>query len=238
MSAAFASEQPTRGALLRHFLRHPIELARFLVLQRVHGFDAPIEPHLDEVAGPLFVELLEECTAYLEFGSGGSTLLADKLERRTLTVESDRFFARVVRNLLRERTPVEILEIDIGLTGPWSYPIFDRPTAGRLRRWSMYNRKPFDLLCTQAWFPDFVFIDGRFRRACVLQTARSALTEGRAVKLLFDDYFSDGREHYHAVEQWLGKPEQAGRAALFLVDQQHSQIPSEEDIADAIDDYR
>lgn len=238
MSAALATEQPVRGVLLKRYLRNPKELARFLVLQRVHGFDVPIEPHLDDAAKIMFEDLLRESSGFLEFGSGGSTRLADKLGKKTLAIESDRFFARVVRSSLQEHSNVQIIDIDIGVTGPWSYPIFDRPTERRLRRWSNYVQRPFDVLKTRDWFPDFVFVDGRFRQACVLQTTRSALAHGRSLKLLFDDYFNDGREHYHAVEQWLGTPERAGRAALFTVDQQHCRMPSERDVSDAVSDYR
>jgi hypothetical protein len=219
-------------------VKNPIELFRFFFLQRVKGFEIPAAPHLDEIAGPFFADLLGACTAYLEFGTGGSTLLADKLEKKTLSVESDRFFARAVRQSLRTHSKVEIVDIDIGLTGPWSYPIFNRPTQRRLRRWSNYSSRPFDVLKSQGWFPDFVFVDGRFRRACVLQTARSALAEGREAKLLLDDYFLEDREHYHAVEQWLGTPRRAGRAALFTIDEQHTRVPSKRDIAEAASDYR
>jgi hypothetical protein len=236
--ARHESAQPPHHLLLKHYLTHPHQLVRFLMMQRVHGFEAPIEPHLDDAARALFADLLSACTGFLEFGSGGSTRLADRLEKKTLTVESDRFFSRTLRGSLKPSSSVTILDVDIGLTGPWSNPIFDWPTARRLKRWSQYVRKPFDVLETEGWFPDFVFVDGRFRRACALQTARSTLAKERSVKLLFDDYFSDGRAHYHSVEHWLGRPERVGRAALFVVDAQHSQTPSVGDIDDAVSDYR
>lgn len=232
------SMQAARGELLHHYLRHPLEFVRFLKLQRVSGFNAPREPHLDDAATQLFTELLAECTAYLEFGSGGSTVLADKLNKKTLTVESDRYYANVVRNSLRKPSQVEIMDINIGLTGPWSYPIFDWPTARRIRRWSLYVRKPFEVLESQGWFPDLVLLDGRFRRACALETARIALEGGRTLKLMFDDYYSVDRAHYHEVERWLGKPQCAGRAALFDIDGARSDIPSKEDVANAVMDYR
>ena len=184
-----------------------------------------------------FAELLAASNGYLEYGAGGTTLLANRLGIRTLTIEGDRFYASVVRKTLKPPTSVKIVHVNIGFTREWSLPIFSTPTRFRVRRWRRYAGKPFKLLAKLGWFPDLVLVDGRFRRACVLETARHAAIRGSFVTIVVDDYFE--RDHYHQVERWLGPPCQVGRAAVFhLKPAALTAAIDESDIADAARDYR
>ena len=223
---------PTTG------LRRQLELARFLKVQRWDGFSPPQKPSLDEEALARFTRELDASTGYLEFGSGGSTVLADRRSVRTVSVESDRFYARVVRSQLTPATTVKVLDVYLGLTGLWSYPVFQKPTRRRQGRWRRYVQRPFDQLREDGWFPDFVLVDGRFRRACVLETVRRAITENQELTLMVDDYFNVDRSHYEAVESWLGRPERVGRAALFIVNKAVTKSPTPKDVENAITDFR
>ncbi len=193
-----------------------LRTARFLYLQRVKGFTAPEAPHFDPASLPLFTSLLQDARRYLEFGAGGSTLAAASLGVSTLSVESDRFYARVLRRRLPSKAPAEIIDADIGLTGNWGTPVFRTPTPGRVARWRRYVDLPFERLKRLGGpFPSLILIDGRFRRACALESARQSALANQPTTLFFDDY--DGREHYHDIERHLGRPQMVGRAAIFSI---------------------
>ena len=218
-------------------LNHPRSLLSFLYAQRVVGFEPPTSIGLDDEARAAFLELLRESEGYLEFGSGGSTIEAGRQCVRTLSVEADGFFAAAVRKALADGARVEILHVEIGLTREWSRPVFTSPTTARVERWGRYYRRPFERLEDLGWFPDFVLIDGRFRRACALETARRAAEANRELKLLFDDYTYEDRG-YSAVEAWLGRPDRIGRAALFDVGKSKLlRIPTDADVSAAAGDY-
>ena len=82
-----------------------------------------------------------------------------------------------------------------------------------------------------AEFPDFILVDGRYRVACALESARPRVYARASSKLLFDDYAL--REQYHVVEKYIGPPQRIGRAALFTVGDR--EIPGDAIRAHALD---
>lgn len=215
-----------------------MSLLSFLYQQRVRGFRPPATPHLDDAALARFTALLEASTCYLEFGAGGSTLLADRLGKQGVSVESDRFYAAVVRGALRADTRMTVLAVDIGMTKQWGRPVFQRPTRARLRRWQRYSTAPFAHFDAAGCFPELALVDGRFRRACALETARQAGLRGRSMHIMIDDYYTSGRAHYARVEAHLGVPEPCGRAALFHISAQQPVTPAPAELAEANADFR
>lgn len=196
-------------------LRRAGALAKFFYAQRISGLSPPTEPHFDEVTAGWFAREIGRAAFYLEFGSGGSTILASKTGVRTISVEGDRFYAKVVRAALKSGS-VQMITPDLGITKEWSFPLI--PTASKGLR---YVQAPFALMGSD--FPDLVLVDGRYRVASALETARRARLHGTLTKLLLDDY--DDRPQYHVVEDYLGPPTAIGRAALFVVGER--EIPSE-----------
>jgi len=196
--------------LSRLSLRKLPGLAHFFYIQRIRGFDPPVQPLLDDDTGAWLADRLKSTKLYLEFGSGGSTVLANRLGISSITVESDRFYAASVRRALPYPQKATILTPDMGLTGPWGMPIFSREMKG-----PRYVGAPFGLLGDR--FPDFIFVDGRYRIACVLESARQAAAAKATATVLLDDYA--GRPGYHVLEHHLGKPELIGRAAAFVIGQ-------------------
>ena len=77
-------------------IKKPVRLAHFLYMQRIKGFDVPDTPHFDAESTAPFKALLDKANLYLEFGAGGSTVVAAGQNKETITVENDRFFARSV----------------------------------------------------------------------------------------------------------------------------------------------
>lgn len=181
---------------------------RFFYVQRVRGFDPPTRPHLDEETAEWLERQLRKTQLYLEFGSGGSTLLANQLSVPSISVESDRFYARAVRRGLAHPDIARIQVPRMGITVEWGMALFFRRSKG-----PRYIAAGFEGLGDR--FPDLVFIDGRYRVACALESARRAHLSGATASLLFDDY--EGRPFYRAVEDHLGEPQRIGRAALFKI---------------------
>lgn len=205
-------------------LRRAAQLARFYYLQRVKGFAVPDEPHFDPASTPEFIARLKQAKSYLEFGSGGSTLLAARLGVPTITLENDRFFARAVQKKLPAGAQHEMIVVHLGVTAEWGKPLFLERTPARLKRWRRYVDAAYDRIAEDGHaFPDLILVDGRFRRACTLEGARRAALAGCNTTICIDDYI--GRESYEAVEQYLGKPFLAGRMAIFDVDAAKVDIP-------------
>lgn len=147
----------------------------------------------------------------LEYGSGGSTVLAAGMAGRTVfAVESDAAWLRAMRAYFDANPPaadVRLHHADIGPTRDWGHPA----DARRMRRWPGYALSVWDR--DDFLHPDVVLIDGRFRVACLLTVAFRCT---RPVTVLFDDY--RGRKVYHGVEDMLRPAGFAGRMARFEVE--------------------
>ncbi|MFN5779076.1 MAG: hypothetical protein ACK44O_06315 [Novosphingobium sp.] len=205
-------------------LRKLIDLLKFLHLQRVKGFAPPgDEPFMDAAGIDRFRREVSRARSYVEFGSGGSTVFVDSARIPAISVENDPYYARVVASKLNN-VSVEQRVIRMGLTQAWGVPLF--PNAQRAKA---YVQAPW----SSTTFPDLVLVDGRYRVACALESARRAHEAGAEATLMFDDYVS--RDHYHVVERYLGTPELAGRAAMFRIG---SYKVSEADVEPWLNDWR
>lgn len=144
----------------------------------------------------------------LEYGSGGSTVLAAEMAGKTIfSVESDPRWLCRLGTYLQASAPASMAVMyyaDIGATGDWG-----RPTGNEGRA----NYPDYSAGIWQQEFfrqPEVVLIDGRFRPACFLVCA--ALTKA-PVTVLFDDYAD--RPHYHYVEAVVRPSRMVGRMAVF-----------------------
>lgn len=148
----------------------------------------------------------------LEYGSGGSTILAAELTGKTVfSVESDQSWATMMQDWFAQNPPaqstrIEVIWVNIGETGAWGKPV----NSGGWRHYAEYplavwQREDFRQ-------PDVVLVDGRFRPGCAMATA---FCTQKAVTLLVDDY--KRRKGYHAIEEFLGAPRLIGRMAEFDV---------------------
>lgn len=157
----------------------------------------------------------EDASVILEYGSGGSTVLAAEMDSKTIySVESDRKWARKMKRWFNENPPASDTEVNvhwvnIGTTKKWGFP-----TNGD--NWTRFPRYPLSIWQSEGFkHPDVVLVDGRFRVGCALATAFSI---SRPVTLLFDDY--SNRPRMHAAEEFLEKPELVGRMAVFRIEPQ------------------
>ena len=190
----------------------------FLVKARLHKITVPENPHFDDETQKFFIERLSNSKSYLEFGSGGSTLLAGRLGVPTISVESSFEFAAAVQSRLNDQKAVRLLYADIGITRHWGHPVFNNRKPSRVRAWRRYVETGLSAIDNEA-FPDFVLVDGRFRVACALAIASQASTVGATTDILVDDY--ETRSDYLEIQKWIGLPKKIGRSALFTVSSDH-----------------
>lgn len=177
--------------------------------QRLVGFPTPGPlPHMPPEAIDFFTEQLIKSRKYVEFGSGGSTVLASTLSIATTSVESDAYYAKAVAAQLIGDSVKQIIA-SLGPSMAWGMPAFPRAKLAR-----RYVMAPWG----EHEFADFILVDGRYRVACALASAKQTYDLGLSAVLMFDDYLD--REVYHAVEEFLGQPIFVSRAAVFQIGSQ------------------
>lgn len=156
--------------------------------------------------------IYQNADVILEYGSGGSTVLASEMPGKTLTsVESDPDWVASMQAYFDANPPVQGTSIDlrwadIGPTKEWGYPVDNRAYA----RFLDYPIGVWESGTMPQ--PDLVLVDGRFRVGCVLATA---LYTRVPVDVYVDDYA--GRGQYQALENFFGTPRLIGRMAHFRV---------------------
>ncbi|SLN65545.1 hypothetical protein [Roseisalinus antarcticus] len=165
---------------------------------------------LPEAEGAWVREAYASAQVILEYGSGGSTVLASEMPDKTVTsVESDPDWAAMMVRWFDENPPVsmpEIVPVDIGKVRQWGMPV-NNMRYGQFSHYSLgvWERPGFRQ-------PDLVLIDGRFRVGCLLACLfRSAAP----VTVLFDDYTD--RPEYHVAETYADRVETRGRMVRFEV---------------------
>ncbi len=153
-------------------------------------------------------EVYTNASVILEYGSGGSTVLASELSgKQVFTVENDLSWAANMISYINQASlpsPAVIHTVDIGKTGPWARPLDDT-------NWRSFHKYPLSVWDREDFVqPDVILIDGRFRVACFVA---AVMKISKPTIVLFDDY--GDRDFYHDVER-LAKPvKMIGRMAHF-----------------------
>lgn len=201
--------------------RNACRTFRTVLACRTRRLEISSEPHFDETSTAYFRERLAHTRNYLEYGSGGSTVLASRTVELMVSVDSDAHFLAAVRAKLaadaallqsQARTAVAMLmHVNIGPTVEWGAPALTRPTARRIARWAAYASAPWNYFRSIGQQPDLILIDGRFRVACVLESLLSLSSQNDA-ELLLDDYIN--RTHYHVVQRFA-EVHLVGRMAIM-----------------------
>lgn len=172
---------------------------------------------LPEAEAALLRETYGRAGAILEYGTGGSTIVASQVAGADVfSVESDPDWLAGLARWFEAEPPVARVRLhhaDIGPTGRWGVPLDNRA-------WRRFHRYPLDVWDREDFVaPDVVLIDGRFRTGCFLATLFRAR---RPVTVLFDDYA--GRASYHGVERYAKPAEIVGRMARFEIEPR--QVPA------------
>jgi hypothetical protein len=178
------------------------------------------EPHLFGGERALMDRTFEGgCRRYLEFGLGGSTLLAIRGGAETVVaVDSDPNWVAAFRTHPEVAPKIEagsasVQHADIGPVGAWGVPFDTR----KLRSWPTYISSPWADWSRRGVLPDLVYVDGRFRVACCLSVivafgARMPADGGPRV--LLHDVTTD-RPHYGEVFRFFDTVESVNTLHLL-----------------------
>lgn len=199
LAQQFPSGQPVIAAPAPQVLPVPV------------GYTVPDAPHMEPEGVALLEGHLRRSKIFLEYGSGGSSVMATRLNvDRIYSVDSDEAFLHAVQTKVAGNEDSRYLPIyvNIGPTGDWGHPT----SRDEEHRWPDYVRQPWSHLDAADDTPDLVLVDGRFRIASFLMSLKSAPA---GCVILFDDYVD--RPIYHVVERFLKPTRTAGRMAEFIV---------------------
>jgi hypothetical protein len=158
-----------------------------------------------------FSLILTKCKKYLEFGMGGSTLLAYMTSniKKIISVESDINWINKMRkfkNIKNEEGKRIFLEyINIGKILNNGYPY----NMAKNEDFFKYSKQIFKKYKNDY---DLVFIDGRFRVACVLQVILNCKIN---IKILIHDF--NNRPYYHILYKYLDMIYSIDTLALFSI---------------------
>ena len=205
----------TANSFKQNYLSQFINTLKFWYAQRIKGFVVPQEPHFDPLCLKFFIDKLQSCNQYLEYGSGGSTFFAAKFGKDFIAIDSDKYFLTAIKKQIAHHgLAVSGLRIfhhaDIGLTKEWGQPVFTKKTKSRLKKWASYSDIP--LIKGKHFLPDLILIDGRFRVACALKSVKY-LHDKVSYTILVDDYV--GRSAYSEIEHFADLVKLEGRMAVF-----------------------
>jgi len=158
----------------------------------------PIKMRDEEKA--LLEKLLSKATSYVEFGAGGSTVLATSFDnlKRIDVVESDPDWVEGLqkRHDIQKGVKTGKLNfhlVDIGRTGAWGFPK-DQSEQGK---WHAYPDAGADVVKSSG--TDLVLVDGRFRVACFLKALKASKPQ---TIIAIHDYVNVTACKYTAVAQF------------------------------------
>ena len=173
-------------------------------------------PGLDDEALARWRSAVSKGGVYLEYGSGGSTVAALRHASAVVSVETDEKYLRAVQDKISEtmvETPFYPIHVDIGWTEKWGRPLFRRPSKRRAERWRRYTSAPWEVLSDAGLVPDFIFVDGRFRAASVMESLLRLPADSDCLFMLDD--FGGRQEGYDVILPFVTEVDRAGRALLF-----------------------
>ena len=168
-----------------------------------------ILPRMTSAEIALFERLLEKASYYLEYGAGGSTVLAVRSRaKHIVSVETDgswieRLKKHDVISKALTANRLTLRHVDLGPVKEWGVPI----TEAKIRNWPRYALDPF--VCTDLNF-DTVLVDGRFRVHSLLAIANCA---DDAVSVFVHDY--QYRYAYTVAEKYFDTIYQVDTSAVL-----------------------
>jgi hypothetical protein len=179
----------------------------------------PLTPHLNSYGLDLFKKSLAGKKYYLEYGSGGSTLLAGEIGVPTIhSVETNLSFSKELKFEFSTRfkeSQLIVDYVDIGNTSKWGKPL---KKDGEERGITNYPTAPWKRI-PEGVIPDIILIDGRYRVAsfltCLLFCQSSS--NNTETTILFDDYYD--RIEYNCIEKFItpiGERRLAGMAEFHI----------------------
>ncbi|GAB4073155.1 hypothetical protein KHC28_00015 [Ancylobacter sonchi] len=171
---------------------------------------AALKPTLRPAELDMLNAYASKAKGIFEYGCGHSTAgFVDLGVPRIVSVDSDPAWIERLRQIpslvkAEEDRRLTFIHADIGPVGDWGKPRNRKSKA----RWPAYVLAPW----TQGpkFSPDMVFVDGRFRVACIL----TAFLFGRPkLKVVVHDFWD--RDYYHKALQFASVVDKAERLAVL-----------------------
>lgn len=155
-----------------------------------------------------FYNKLKKSKLFLEFGSGTTTLLAQKLNKNFISIESDKqFYIYLKKKILslsnkNVKNKVNYLLKPFGITGFYSRIHFIK--------WKKYNKNfqnKITRYCSDIFYnlreiPDLILVDGRYRLLCLVYLYEFLKKKKFKTKttIILDD-FSIRKKKYNSIER-------------------------------------
>lgn len=161
----------------------------------------------DEIV--LFKSVLRCATRYVEFGSGGSTVLAHSMGCPSIiTIDSSLVWLEKVKRTCKANGKLEIktIHVDIGAVKELGYP----KDESSKERWQNYYTAPWS--DPDLPLADTFLVDGRFRVACAVQIA---LRGSRQAIVAFHDFAN--RPYYHCILKVMREIARSDNLSVFQV---------------------
>ena len=155
-------------------------------------------------ANLFFLEKLKRSHYYFEYGSGSSTLMANKYKKKFLSIELDKSYYDLLKKKINKKGIIKF--INIGPVGEFSYPLFK--FEERIKRYVECIDEEFK----KKTYPDLILIDGRFRVACCLNLLKFDRINKGLCTIIIDDYTK--RKEYHILNSFFFI-KKIGRLALL-----------------------
>lgn len=192
----------------------------------------PMYPHMGVLDRARMYMLLANATNYREFGSGGSTVQAATKFiniQKIVVSESDNKFVQYLlgrSDLRREAASGRLVmrHADIGPVKGWGFPK-DRSHSKQWPAYSSYNNS-MSAFNPPFWF-DTVFVDGRFRVACLLK-ALKATPSNRIDQTVFAVHDYKTRTYAYRSMQDGSMEEESSKVISFFANRfvvQQEKIP-------------
>lgn len=146
-----------------------------------------------------FLKKLKNCKLYIEYGSGSSTLIANKFKKKTISIEGDKNFYHYLKKKISY-----IIYRDLGIVSFYSVPL----TLKYKKKISVTFKKKIINYCkselkikllSKSNYPILILVDGRFRVLVCLYIYKFLNLKKSIFTLIIDDY--KFRKDYHVLEQ-------------------------------------
>ena len=142
-------------------------------------------------ANKFFKKKLKNSNFFFEYGSGSSTIYADKNNKKYVSIETDKNFYKFLLTKLKKKKSLRYFSL--GIVGEFSYPILC--SEQQIKNY-IFSIDKYFINKT----PDLILVDGRFRIACCLNLINKAHFK-KKLTIILDDY--QKRKEYHCLNKFF-----------------------------------
>ena len=162
-------------------------------------------------ADSFFVNALEKSKFYLEYGSGSSTIIAEKLKKKFISIETDEKFY----NFMSDQMNIKNIKLKkFSFVGDFSTPLLFYVRKYFLKQNAIeYSEDIVNGLVLNNTYPDLILIDGRYRVLCALKLHKTFMELDQFPTIILDDY--NDRPYYKVLEKFY-EIKIIGRFAILL----------------------